>query len=210
MTNLEVSINNSLIDLGLGGIGPTWVAVNPALDVLIFSQGGIGVADGNAIPSESLLNRYAVLLDSVNPVTVPKYFLADFSTSLLKELKLAGNQNKRYSIACDFDGATATEPQLEAWDSSAMNSYLSPALGGGAPSMSWYKAKQTTSGLPGVDWVGTPLAGNGVSNILLLNNGSGGLSGAGTLYFNFKIVIPGGYLIPALHTPTLAIVYTTN
>lgn len=210
MTNLAVHINNSLVDLGLAGLGTTWIEVNPALDVFILSQGGVGVADGDAIPSEALLNRYAVLLDSVNPVTVPKYFLSDFSTSLLKEIKLAGNQNKQHAFAADFDGPTATEPQLEAWDNDSINSYLSPALGAGVPANSWYKAIQTTTGLPGASWVGTPLAGSGISNIVLLNNGAGALGVATTLYFNFKVVIPGGYLTPALHTPCLAIVYTTN
>jgi hypothetical protein len=91
-----------------------------------------------------------------------------------------------------------------------MDTILSPALGAGTPAASWYKAACTTLALPGVDWVGTPLAGDGVSNIILLNNGSGALSGSGILYFNFKVVIPGGYLTPALHTPIIAIIYATN
>jgi hypothetical protein len=43
-----------------------------------------------------------------------------------------------------------------------------------------------------------------------LNNGNGALSIADILYFNFKIVIPGGYLTPALHTPIMSIIYATN
>ena len=210
MANLILKINNSTVDSAGGG---TWINVDPSNDVFIFSQGsgaGLGVSDGDAIPAESLLNRYAVVLDSVNPVTVPKYFLADFSANLLKEIKLAGNQNKQYVFDANFDGATATEPQLEAWDTISMVSAIAVALGNGTPNSSWYKAVATTTSLPGANWVGTPLGGNASANILLLNGGSGALTAAKDLYFNFKIVIPGGYLTPGLHTPVLAIVFTTN
>jgi hypothetical protein len=210
MANLILKINNSTVDSAGGG---TWINVDPSNDVFIFSQGsgaGLGVSDGDAIPAESLLNRYAVVLDAVNPVTVPKYFLADFSANLLKEIKLAGNQNKQYVFDANFDGATATEPQLEAWDTISMTSAIAIALGNGTPNSSWYKAIATTSSLPGVNWVGTPLGGSNSANILLLNEGTGALTAAKDLYFNFKIVIPGGYLTPGLHTPVLAIVFTTN
>lgn len=210
MTLLTLLINNTISDTVVANIGTDWLAVDPNYDIFIFSQGGGSVSDGNAIPSESLLNRYAVQLHPTNAVTVPKYFLADFSLNLLKEIKLSGNQNKRYVWAASFDGATATEPILECWDNNSMDTILSPAIGAGIPANSWYKAVCTTGALPGVDWVGTPLAGDGVSNIILLNNGGGALSGAGILYFNFKIVIPGGYLTPALHTPIMSIVYATN
>jgi len=213
MTNMTLYINHSLTDATLQTSGVDWIAVDPNADHFIFSQGsaaGQGVSDGDAIPADSLLNRYAVLLDAVNPVTVPKYFLADTSANLLRECKLTGNQNKRYVFAADFDGATATEPQLEAWDTVNMDTILSPALGAGNPLSSWYRGVVTTNGLPGSNWTGTPLAGAGVSNILLLNGGAGALTVAKTLYFNFKVVIPGGYLVPGIHIPYLNIVYTTN
>jgi hypothetical protein len=210
MANLTLKINNSTVDSVGGG---TWISVDPNNDYFIFSQGsgaGLGVSDGDAIPAESLLNRYAVVLDDTNPVVVPKYFLADYSTNLLKEIKLAGNQNKQYVFAADFDGATATEPQLEAWDTLAMTSAIIVALGNGTPNSSWYRAVATLSALPGADWVGIPLGGNNTSNVLLLNEGNGPLTGASTLYFNFKITIPGGYVTPGVHTPILAVVFTTN
>jgi hypothetical protein len=208
MTDLLLYINNSVTDSPMPA--GTWIAVDPTTDGFIFSQGGTGVADGSPLPSEATLNRCLVLLDPVNPVYVPKYFLSDYSSNLLKEIKLAGNQNKRYAFAAEFNGATATEPSLEVWDTIAMDSIVSPALGAGTPAASWYLAVSTNLALPGVNWAGTPLAGDGASNILLLNGGLGALTGATTLYFNFKIRIPGGYLVPAVHTPTLAIVYTTN
>jgi len=213
MTNLELHINHTTTDSPYGTTGVEFIQVDPVYDYFIFSGGslpGSGVSDGDVLPTETLLNRYAVQLDDTDPVIVPKYFLADSSSGLLKEVKLAGNQNKRYAFAAYFDGATATEPQLEAWDNSSMDTIISAALGGGTPGLSWYQVVNTTLALPGADWVGTPLAGSGGANILLLNNGSGALTGEITLYFNFKIVIPGGYLSPGLHTPILAIIYATN
>ena len=68
----------------------------------------------------------------------------------------------------------------------------------------------TTTSTPASDWPGVSLAGSGASNILLLNDGNGALSGAGELYFNFKVIIPGGYLIPSSHNPIFAITFTTN
>lgn len=210
MTDLTLSINNSTQDSELNATGTTWVEVDATYDSFIFSNGGAGVADGDDTPTDTELNRSAVPLSDSVAVVVPKYFLLDFSVDLLKEVKLAGNQNKQYVFACSFDGATASEPQLEAWDNTDMNSFSDPGLGAGIPASSWYKGVTTTTSLPGADWTGTPLAGNGASNVIYLNDGNGALTGADILYFNFKIVIPGGYLVPAVHTPTLVITYTTN
>lgn len=213
MTSLTLLINHSTQDAIVGASGTDWIAVDPNYDILIFSQGSLsggGVSDGDAIPTEALLNRYAVQLDAINPVIVPKYFLADYSVNLLREIKLAGNQNNQFVFAAQFNGATATEPVLEAWDTSNMDTFISPALGGGTSSASWYKAISTNLTLPGANWIGTSLAGAGTSNILLLNNNLGVLTGAASLYFNFKIVIPGGYITPIVATPVLSIIYTTN
>ena len=209
-TNMDLYINNSITEQPIGTSGVDWILVNPNADYFIFSAGGAGVADGEDIPTETELNRAATQLDSINDVVVAKYFLADISADLLKEIKNAGNQNKRYAWGCDFDGATASEPQLEAWDNTDMDSFVDPAIGSGSANASWYKGISTTTSSPGVDWTGTPIAGSGISNIILLNDGNGALTGAADLYFNFKVVIPGGYLNPALHVPIFAITYTTN
>lgn len=210
MTSLTLHINHSSTDSPLNTSGVDWVEVNPTYDSFIFSDGGSGVADGEDTPTDEELNRAAVPLDENNEVDVSEYFLLDYSADELKEIFNAGNQNKRYVFACEFDGATASEPQLEAWDNEDMDSYADPGLGNGVPASSWYKAVCTTTSLPGADWTGVRLAGSGASNIVLLNNGSGALTGATTLYFNFKIVIPAGYVTPAVHTPVLVVTYTTN
>jgi len=207
---MNLYINNLADELEYGVSGSDWIIVDPNADYFIFSTGSVAVADGAAIPSETELNRAAVQLNAHNPVNVAKYFLADDTDNKLKEVINAGNQDKQYAFACVFDSPTASEPVLEAWNNSGLSSYNSVELGGGAPANSWYKAIDTNVASPGADWTGIPLAGSGVSNILLLNSGNGALSGAGNLYFNFKIVIPAGYLTPALHTPIVAITYTEN
>ena len=207
---MDLYVNNIADELAYDISGSDWIVVDPNADYFIFSTGSVAVADGVAIPSETELNRAAVQLDADNPVNVAKYFLADDTDNKLKEVINAGNQDKQYAFACVFDAATASEPALEAWNNNDADSYNAVELGSGTPANSWYKATCTNEGTPGADWIGTPLAGSGASNILLLNNGDGALSVAGELYFNFKIVIPGGYLTPALHSPVLAVTYTEN
>lgn len=210
MTGVTLHINHTSTDSPLGTSGIDWVAVNATYDTFIFSDGGSGVVDGDDTPTDEELNRAAVALSNSVDVEPDYYFLLDYSDDEIKEIFLAGNQNKRYVFCAEFDGATATEPQLEAWDNDSMNSYSDPGLGNGTPSASWYHAVATTSALPGADWTGYALAGNGASNILALNEGNGALTGATNLYFNLKVIIPAGYVTPALHTPVLVITFTTN
>ena len=117
--------------------------------------------------------------------------------------------DKQFVICVSFDGATATEPQLEVWDNANLNTVTSVALGAGVPALSWYKGICTTDELPGVRTY-VPLAGAGVSNVVKLNSGNGALSDAKDLYFNFKIVIPAGIANPSAELPVIAITYTTN
>lgn len=209
-TAMTLYINHSIDDQPYGSSGIDWLTVDPNNDYFIFSAGSAIVADEESIPNETDLNRSAVQLSDISDVIVGKYFLADTSENKLKEVKLAGNQNKQYVFCASFDGATASEPQLEAWDDDDMDSYNDVALGNGSPSVSWYRAICTTLGSAGVDWTGIRLAGSESSNIVLLNNGNGALGIATDLYFQFKIVIPAGHDIPATHTPILVITYTTN
>jgi hypothetical protein len=208
-TGFILRINNTINDATYVAQPTYYVDVDASNDYFIFSNGSAAVADGQSIPSATDLNRAGTQLD-ITEVTVGKYFLADVSVNLLKEIKLAGNQNKKYVFCLSFDGETASEPQLEAWDDDTLTSYSIIPLGTGIPNNSWYKAVCTTTNAPGVDWVGTPIAGDGVGNIILLNDGAGALSVAKDLYFNFKIVIPGGVTTPGAFTPVLNVSYLTN
>jgi len=180
-------------------------------DKFIFSEGSAVVADGEAIPDEVELNRAAIDLSGiVTSYEVPHYFLADSSANLLREIALAGSEDNQWVFACSFDGDTASEPQLEAWDDSDLDSFITQALGLGTPANSWYSAICTTTSTPGASWTGTKLAGSGASNVVLLNDGSGALSVATDLYFNLKIVIPSGITTPSIQTPVLCVTYTTT
>ena len=112
-----------------------------------------------------------------------------------------------------FDDATASEPQLEAWDDSNHNTYAKHVLGNDTPASSFVKAVCTTSSLPGASWAGTAIAGGTVSRVLKLNDGNGALSAppSGTtsdLYANLKITIPAGYTTPVVETFVLSVRYT--
>jgi len=209
MTALTFLINKTSTDSSYVSAPANFTAVE-VTDALVFSAGSTIVANGQPIPTQTDYNRAATLLSpSVNTI-VAHYLLADTSANLLRELFNAGQKNKQYVFCCSFDGATATEPALEAWDDATLTSANLACLGTGIPTASWYKAICTTTSLPGVDWSGTPLAGSGVSNRVLLNGGLGALTVAKDLYFNFHVNIPAGVTTPALYLPVLAIVFDTN
>jgi hypothetical protein len=209
MANVTIAINNSSTDSPYGTSGVSWVDVSLGNDSLIFSNGSDTVADGEVIPSESDYIQAGVVLTGAEQI-VPHYFLADVSESELKEIFLAGNQNKRYVFAVDFDAATASEPVLEIWDDATFLTIDSTSLGAGTASNSWWRGITTTSGLPGTDWAGTILAGSSANHFLYLNNGSGALTVATTLYFNLKIVIPASATTGGSGTPKIVIKYTSN
>ena len=122
-------------------------------------------------------------------------------------------ENKQYVFNFSFDGDTATEPRLEAWDDSTHTSIDAHVLGNGTPANSMLKAKATAYALPGAGWAGTPIAG--VANYVLLNAGMGAIElGTGEtskeLYANIKIVIPASYPTPAVETFVLTCRFTWN
>lgn len=209
MTNLLLRINTTAIDASYVA-QPSYYDTVDSADTLIFSAGSAQVADGQPIPSQTDLNRAATLLDPVLTTIVTHYFLADISVNLLKEIHNAGNIDKQYVFCCSFDGATASEPQLEAWDDANLNTISLLCLGNTVPVLSWYRAKCTTTNSPGTLWTGTPIAGSGVANVVLLNDGLGPLTVAKDLYFNFYVRIPAGITTPGQYLPVLLITYTTN
>ena len=209
MTNLILRANVSAVDSNYVTAPGNFVTVDTG-DILIFSAGSAIVIDGAVIPSETDLKRAATKLNPLASTIVAHYFLADLSVNLLKEIHLAGNGDYKYVFCVSFDGATASEPQLEAWDDATLASYILGCLGSGQPSNSWYKAICTTTTNPGATWAGTPLAGSGVSNVILLNAGAGALTVAKDLYFNFHVKIPSGYATPGQYLPIMLVTYTTN
>lgn len=207
-TAMKFLVNCSTSDSSYPTSGVNWVEVALASDSIIFSNGSDIVIDGASIPTEFQLTQ-AGIIKSVSEQIVPHYFLADVSSNLLQEIHNAGNQNKRYVFAFNFDGATASEPVLELWDNDDMDTVDLVSLGGGDPTASWWRGVVTTDGLPGTNWVGSKLAGASSTHYLELNNGNGALSGAETLYCNLKIVCPANFTQAAADKPVLVVKYTT-
>jgi len=207
---MKLHINVSNVDSPRATAPENFVEMNAANDRLIMSNGSDVVADGEPIPSEQDLNQAAPIIDSYAPVIVPKYFLADASANLLREIFLAGNQNKRYVFCAEFDAATASEPVLQAWADSNLNTTDLYCLGDGTPSDSFIKAVTTTDALPGTDWTGSALAGASANHFLFLNNQAGALTSVKDLYFNLKVVIPAAFANAAAERPQFVIKYTTN
>jgi len=214
MTNLTIYVNTGADDIERGESGAEFTEVSVANDTLIFSSGSAIVADGESIPSSSELTQAGVLTSEVADVEVEKYFLADVSAVQLKEIFNAGNLNKRYVFCFAFDDETATEPTLELWDDTDMDSSDLYSLGAGTPADSWWKGLTTTAGLPGVDWANDgatiKLAGGADGNFLWLNDENGALSVADDLYCNLTIVIPTNPNQSGLEQPVIVIKYTSN
>lgn len=209
MSNVIVAVNHDTQDQPYGSSGVNWVDVNLDNDTLIFTGGSDVIADGESIPSASQLTQAGVLLDGTEK-TISKYLLADLSANQLKEIFNMGNQNKRYVVAFVFDGPTASEPVLEAWDDDDMDTVDNVSLGGGVPSGSWIRGVVTTDALPGANWTGNRLAGASDGHFLWLNNQAGPLTAAKTLYCNLKLVIPATQTAGLAETPILVVKYTTN
>jgi hypothetical protein len=209
VTNLTIALNTDTQDLAYGSSGVEYTEINLDNDFLIFTAGSNVVKDGEPIPSASELTQAGILLNG-SEQTVDLYLLADVSANELKEVHNMGDQDKRYVMAFVFDGPTASEPVLEAWDNDSMNSINNVSLGSGVATSSWLRGVVTTDGLPGPNWTGQRLAGASDGHFLKLNNDNGALSTAKTLYCNLKLVIPSVQTEGLNETPVLIVKYTTN
>jgi hypothetical protein len=210
-TALTVRVNYVDADVAYGTTPADYIALDLTNDYLIWTKGDATVKDlMTHEPTAAELNAAAELIDPLLAVTVSKCLLMDYShdiggayyTHLVKGM----SENKKYVFAFSFDGATATEPQIEAWDTSAHLTALKHVLGAGTALNSMMKGVCTTTSLPGAGWAGTAIAG--ASNVLLLNDGSGAIAVASTLYANLKILIPAAYATPAAETFVLTCRYT--
>lgn len=212
-TNATIYINHSDEDEPLSTSGIDWVELNTLEgDKLIINEGSDVVIDGAQGLGESDFTRAGLVLDGTEHI-LSKYFLLDESDgSELKEVFLAGAQNKRYVFAVDFDGPTVNIPVLEAWDDLDMETTDSILLGEGTPSLSWLQAITTTNGLPGVSWItgigsGSRLAGATEGHYLELETAP--LTVASTLYFQLKIVVPSIQTESGLLNPVLVVKWTS-
>jgi len=219
MINLDVMINYVNSDQNYDTNAAAYISLDLTNDYLIWTAGSASVKDlMTAEPTNEQLNAAATQIDPDVDVTVPYCLLMDYShdvggayyTHVVKGMGL----NKRFVFAFSFDGATATEPQLEAWDNSSHTTADKYVLGAGTPADSMVKAVCTTSSLPGSSWAGTAIAGSEAGRYVQLNDGNGALSDLGSgilsqeLYANIKIVIPAAFATPAAETFVLTVRYT--
>ncbi len=207
--SLEIYVNTGTQDVEVGESGGEWVELDTTNDKLIFSAGNPSVADGQPSPSVTQLNSAGVRLGTGSDVTISKYFLDDNSAGILKQIHNMGAGNYRYVLGFSFDAETASEPVLEVWDDSDLDSIDSVILGAGTPSSSWIRGITTTDSAPGVAWTGSRLAGSGDGYFLYLNNENGALSGADILYCQLKIIVPSTQLTAISGQPVFAVKFAS-
>jgi hypothetical protein len=207
---MDIYLNCDTVDSPLGTSGIDWCLMDVDLDYLIMlTNGSTSVADGQPIPSTTQKNNAGLVITGVEQ-TCSKYFLADDSTNLLKQIHNMGTGNKRYVLAFDFDAVTASEPVLEAWDDVTMLTVDDVVLGDGTPSSSWIAGIVTTDALPGVGWSGVRVAGDTTGHFLNLNNGNGALVAPKTLYAQLKVIVPSTEANGGNENPILVCKYTTT
>jgi len=220
-TNLSVRVNYVDADVDYQTTPADYITMDLDNDYLIWTEGNATVKDlMTSEPTPAELNEASTIIDNDDDKQVNKCLLMDYSHNVggayYTHEVVGMGENKRYVYAFSFDGATASEPQLEAWDDENHNTYAKNVLGDGTPADSMVKAVCTTDALPGEDWAGTPIAGDASARVIQLNAGNGALgdvpSGQTTqeLYANLKIVIPQAYSIPFIETFVLTCRYTWN
>lgn len=208
---LQVHVNVDTQDEVLNTSGVDWVEFSEGNDQIVFTAGNTEVQDGADIPTQAELISAGVILTG-SQIILDDYLLQDASTNLLKSIDNMGNVNKQYVLAFDFDAVTASEPVLEVYDDDNLNSADGVMLGSGTPSASFIRGITTTSSLPGSNWItgATRMAGASDGNFLYLNDQSGFLTGADTLYCNLAVVIPASQTVGFSANPVFVVKWLEN
>jgi|SRR3972149_3271764 len=217
-TELEIKVNVVDEDHDYATYPADYIDMDLVNDYLIWSEDLQDLLTHE--PSTDELNTHAVIIDADADKTVPECLIMDkshdFGGSYYTHLVKGMGENARYVFGFSFNGATATEPQLEAWDDSTHSTFAKNVLGLGVDGDSMVKAVCTTGGLAGSAWVGTAIAGSDVARVLPLNDGLGALDALGSgilsqeLYANIKIVIPQNYATPSVETFVLCVRFSWN
>lgn len=211
-TTLTVRANFVDSDVAYATTPADYITLDLTNDYLIWSEDLEDLLTHE--PTTDELNEHAVIIDPDADKTVPELLVMDKShdvggayyTHLVKGM----GENAQYVLCFSFNGATATEPQLEAWDDDDHDSFAKNVLGLSVEGDSWVKAVCTTTAPAGSAWAGTAIAGGSATRVVKLNDGSGALSGATDLYGNIKIVVPQNYATPSVETFVLTVRYCWN
>lgn len=179
---------NDVPNTGGSGGDSNWKVLNTVVDKITFMGNGISDGDSNA-------SKDIFLIPESGNQEPPKTFINDYSEGKWKRVWLAGsNANQggggdyRYVFGAFFDGTTASVPILQAWDSTAHDTYNLEVLGSGTPDNSMLRAIATTHSSPGNEWAGTPLAGSGDSNSVALDNSA--INFSKMVYWNLRLLVP--------------------
>ena len=130
-TTLSVRVNYVDADVNYTTTPADYITLDLTNDYLIWSKTLEDLMTHE--PTADELNAAAEVIDPDVVVTVTKCLLMDYShdvggayyTHLVKGM----SENKKFVYCFSFDDATATEPQLEAWDSSAHLTAIKNVLG---------------------------------------------------------------------------------
>src|SRR3972149_4080005 len=123
--------------------------IDLSLDYLIWTKGDSIVKDlMTHEPTSGELSAAAEIIDPSVAVTVSKCLWMNYSHEIFgsyyTHLVKGMSENKRFVFCFSFDGATASEPQLEAWDTNAHTTFNNNVLGAGTANNSFVKAICTT------------------------------------------------------------------
>jgi len=208
-TTCSIYVNTGDIDSARGESGVEFTLLSLVLDYLLFSNGSVSVADGESLPITAKIVAAGVPIGAI-AVEVPKCFLADNDANLLKEVLGFGSADGagQYPFCFAFSGITGSEPVLELWDSSDLDTIDFLSLGEGDPTQSFWWGICTTLTPPGDHWVGSKLGSSADGHFLFLNDGKGPLEAAKDLYCNLKCIIKANSE-GALETPCLVVIFTT-
>jgi len=183
--------NSSQNDIANGGSDSgdsNWKVFDPLNDKIAFLGNGTNDQDSNE--SKDIFS-----IPDSGSEEVPRQFVNDYSEGKWDRIWLAGSDaddggggNYRYVFGVYVDGTTSSAPILQAWDSTSLESYDLEILGGGTPANSMLEVISTKDSAPGVEWTGTPMAGDGGLNSVAL--GSSAITSPTMLYWNQRLVIP--------------------
>ena len=169
--NVTILYNNSrndLVNSGAADGDDNWEPLDSVNDRISFLNSTVYDGDSNA-------SRGLFKIPESGSVEVPKHCINRYAEGVWRRVYLAGSDlddgsggNYQYAYGAYIDGTSNSAPVLQAWDSTAVSTYTLEVLGNGTPANSMIKAIATTDGAPGVEWEGTPLAGDGGDNSIAL------------------------------------------
>ena len=130
-----------------------WREIEPGVDKVIFTGGGIGDVDENigdfmGHPTLTSGTRSPTIRPSVTSYIIPYVYVESGDTMYM--VPLAGYNTNRYVFGVSVSGTIDSDCYLEAWDDNSFSTYYFPVLSGTSNSsyMSYVNAIRTTNQSP--------------------------------------------------------------